>query len=105
MYIINTKDAKVFLHKNDILYCLAEGSYSKVVLKDKKTILVSKNLKSIESTIDRDTFIRIHRSHIVNVNYVKKMDKRASLLTMDDDEELLITDTSMSNLLNHFVVI
>lgn len=61
---------------NDIIYIKGEGAYSEFSLKDGNTLLVSKNLKYYEDTLEQHAqFLRAHRSYIVNVNYVKNHDK------------------------------
>lgn len=58
---------------DDIVVCIANGSYTKVVLNNNKSILVSKNLSSIENMIPYDSFIRLHKSYFVNLMYVCKI--------------------------------
>jgi two-component system, LytTR family, response regulator len=59
-----------FVLINVIQYCSAEGSYTKILLKDKRTLLVSKSLGDIEEMLPPEIFIRIHHSTIVNLNAV-----------------------------------
>ena len=37
--------------------------------------MVSKNLKSIQNDLKQDCFLRVHRSHIVNLDKVKELHK------------------------------
>jgi two-component system LytT family response regulator len=37
-----------------------------------KEILVSKNIKHFEDILEAQGFYRIHRSHLVNLNYIKE---------------------------------
>jgi two-component system, LytTR family, response regulator len=64
------KDGYEFAEVNQIIYCQAEGSYSKVFLAGKKYILVSKSLGDIEELLPSTLFMRIHHSTVVNINYV-----------------------------------
>jgi len=63
-----------------ILYCQAENNYCKVICVDDKEFLVSKTLKYIEKLIDNDLFMRIHKSFLVNLNYIVKYDKSDDLI-------------------------
>lgn len=65
-----SSDGYEFEHANSILYCAAEGAYTRVVLKDKNPMLISKNLGDIEETLPHEVFIRIHHSTIVNLNAI-----------------------------------
>jgi len=59
-----------FVEVSHIIYCQAEGAYTKVFLDNKKYILVSKTLGDIEELLPPDLFQRIHHSTVVNLNYV-----------------------------------
>jgi two-component system, LytTR family, response regulator len=59
-----------FVEVSHIIYCQAEGAYTKVFLDNKKYILVSKTLGDIEELLPTDIFQRIHHSTVVNLNYV-----------------------------------
>lgn len=63
----------VFADLSDILFFQAEGAYTKVVLKDGKTLLASKSLKHFEQALfDRLEFYRCHKSFIVNIEYISE---------------------------------
>src|SRR4029079_9276204 len=59
-----------FVEVSHIIYCQAEGAYTKVFLDNKKYILVSKTLGDIEELLPTDLFQRIHHSTVVNLDYV-----------------------------------
>jgi two-component system, LytTR family, response regulator len=60
----------------DLEYFEAEGSYTKVHIKNCQPLTISKKLKYFEDLFDKDDcFLRIHRSYIVNVNSIKKFAK------------------------------
>ena len=58
------RDGYVFTRVDSILCCLAEGAYTKVVLTDKHSILISRTLGDIQEMLPPETFIRIHHSTI-----------------------------------------
>jgi two-component system LytT family response regulator len=64
------KEGYEFIEVSHIIYCGAEGAYTKVFLDNKKYILVSKPLGDIEELLPLDVFQRIHHSTVVNLNYV-----------------------------------
>lgn len=56
----------------DDLVCLqGEGNYTFLILRDGKRYLVSKTLKDFETTLNTTQFIRVHKSHIVNLAYIR----------------------------------
>ena len=64
------KDGYEFAEVSQIIYCQAEGSYTKVFFAGKKHILVSKSLGDIEELLPSTLFIRVHHSTVVNIDYV-----------------------------------
>lgn len=55
---------------NHIVYCEADQNYSKVHLLSGKQITVSKTLKHVEELLPDESFFRIHKSTLINLNYV-----------------------------------
>ena len=59
-----------FVDVSSIIYLTAEGAYTKVYIKDKKTMLISKTLGDVEELLPPEMFQRIHHSTLVNVTYI-----------------------------------
>lgn len=64
-----------FIRVADILYCEAEGTYTKFYFSNNDPILVSKNLKEYESILEPLGFVRTHHSFLVNPDKIKLYDK------------------------------
>lgn len=64
-----------FIKVADILYCEADGTYTKFFIEKSESILVSKNLKEYESILEPLGFIRTHHSFLVNPDKIKAYDK------------------------------
>lgn len=58
---------------NDIHYLKAEGSYTKFITSNKEYTL-SGNLNNISGQIRNPSFIRVHRSYVVNIENVTGLD-------------------------------
>ncbi|TRO66926.1 LytR/AlgR family response regulator transcription factor [Christiangramia sabulilitoris] len=56
----------------DILYIQASGYYAEIFANDKKYVL-RESLNNLAEILDSNIFIRIHRSTIANLNYVKEI--------------------------------
>jgi two-component system LytT family response regulator len=65
-----SSDGYEFEQVSSILYCAAEGAYTRVVLKDKPPMLISRTLGDIEEMLPSEIFLRIHHSTIVNLNAI-----------------------------------
>ncbi len=79
-----SKDSFIILMNSDkpenikvgtIVYIEAMEKYSKVVLNDGKKITVRKLMKEWDAVLPVDTFVRIHRSIIINLEFVSRMEK------------------------------
>lgn len=64
------KDGFEFVEVSHIIYCQAEGAYTKVFLDTKKYILVSKTLGDIEELLPVEMFQRIHHSTVANLSFI-----------------------------------
>ncbi len=54
---------------NEIIYCKAEGNYTRIYTKN-NNFVVTKVLKFVESILPKNIFLRIHKSYLINMNYV-----------------------------------
>ena len=86
------KDGYEFIEANQIVYCQAEGAYTKVFVDGKKSILISKTLGDIEELLPSDIFQRIHHSTIVNLDYVTHfMRTDGGYVKMKTGEQLVVS--------------
>jgi len=80
--------------KLSLLRCIiAEGNYSYIYYKDRTKDLVTKTLQEWEEILPDDYFVRIHRSTVVNFEYVdqvKKCRNYTHLVFVRDIEQPLI---------------
>lgn len=86
------RDGYEFALIGSILYCKAEGAYTKLIFSDKRTLLVSKTLGDIEEMLPPELFVRIHHSTVVNLNAVTRYVKSdGGYLVMNNDEQLAVS--------------
>ncbi|PKP23120.1 MAG: DNA-binding response regulator [Bacteroidetes bacterium HGW-Bacteroidetes-21] len=69
---VPSNDSTEFLTVDEIMYVSADRSYCNLFMSDGRNILVAKSLSSIEELLPQEGFFRIHKSHLVNLNYMKK---------------------------------
>jgi two-component system, LytTR family, response regulator len=55
-----------------IIRCEADRNYTNLFLKNGGKITASRNLKDLEEMLEDYSFIRVHHSHVVNLNEVEK---------------------------------
>ncbi len=66
-----TQTGVEFVKVNNIVYCQAENSYSTIYTSLNETIVITKTLKILEELLPGNMFLRIHKSFLVNRNYIK----------------------------------
>ncbi len=59
----------------DILYIEGLKDYIRIQTEDGQGILTLMSMKSIEDFLPADTFVRVHRSYIVNMNKIKTIER------------------------------
>ncbi|MEW6654662.1 MAG: LytTR family DNA-binding domain-containing protein [Bacteroidota bacterium] len=70
---------------DEIIRLEAEGCYTKVIIKQGKSSIVSRTLKEFENTLSEKSFFRTHKSHIINLKHIKDYSKLSGgYATMSD---------------------
>ncbi len=59
-----------FVDVNEIISLQADSNYTIIHKRDMQKTVVTKTLKDFEDILDAAQFVRIHKSHIVNVKYI-----------------------------------
>jgi two-component system, LytTR family, response regulator len=67
-------DRSKFLKINDIKYISADGDYTQIYTVDGGKYLVTKSLKEWEERLPQKYFVRIHRSTIINFEFIEKVE-------------------------------
>jgi two-component system LytT family response regulator len=70
-----TAEGYELVRVNNIVYCRAEENYTKLITNKNEEITVTKTLKNVENTLPDSMFFRIHKSYLVNLNYIKSYTK------------------------------
>ena len=69
---ISTNEGMEFYEIAQIIRIESSSNYSKIYLADGKNILISRLLKDFEEILSPYNFFRIHHSHLINLNHIKK---------------------------------
>lgn len=73
--ILPTQSGFEVFEISEILYCEGDANYSNVYLSNKSKFVVSKSLKYLEELLTQQLFYRIHKSYLVNIDFIKKYHK------------------------------
>jgi two-component system LytT family response regulator len=87
--VLKTHESVHVVDLEDIVRCEADRNYTFFFLVDKKKILVSKTLKDFEMLLPPTMFFRVQQSHLVNLNFVERFDKKdGGSVVMKDGAEV-----------------
>ena len=80
-----------FIHSNQILYCKAESNYCCVKKIDGLTKMATKTLKYVEEVLPATNFMRIHKTYVINMNYVVRYHKANKEVELTNGEKLPVS--------------
>lgn len=79
-------DGLHFVNVSDILFLEADGAYTTLHKTDRTKVVVSKKLKFFESALENSpSFFRPHRSHIINLMYLKKYNRGTNEILLENE--------------------
>ncbi|MCB9081525.1 MAG: response regulator transcription factor [Lewinellaceae bacterium] len=97
---LSTAEGVEFLPAKEILFCEANGSYTKFHLADGRLLIVSKNLKEYENLLLDHRFMRVHNSFLINLNEVKKYVRAdGGYIVMNNDKMVSISPSRRDDFL------
>jgi two-component system LytT family response regulator len=99
---VNTVNGVEFINNSDIIRCSSESNYTRIYLKNGTNILSAKTLKEYHHQLDKNVFYRVHKSHIVNINYVTKF-LRSGYLLLEDNSTVEIAKKAKDNFLKRIM--
>lgn len=90
--VLKDIETTYFIRVSDILFCHAEGTYTKFYIANTHPILVSKNLKEYETLLEPLGFLRTHHSYLANTDKIKMYDKTdGGSLVLEGDHRIPVS--------------
>lgn len=81
-----------FVKPDEIIRCQSDNNYTRFFLKSGQNILVCKTLKDYEELLEPLGFFRIHKSDLINLQYLKKYKRgEGGMVTLDDGTQLEVS--------------
>jgi two-component system, LytTR family, response regulator len=82
-----------FVKPEEIILVKAQGSYTKLYLTGDRELVVSKNLKQLLSEISSKNLQRVHRSCIINLNFIRSYQHTGNegTVTMANGDEISVS--------------
>lgn len=98
---ISGLDGVHFVRLRDIVRLEAEDNYTHFILKTGNKITASKTIKAYEDTLLRLNFVRVHKKHIVNMNYMKTYIKgEGGYLVLENGETIEVSRRKKATLMD-----
>ena len=96
-------DGLIFIHIDKIARCEASGAYTIIYTKTGDKITTSRNIKDYEDLLPDGIFYRVHNSHIVNLNCIKKYYRgRGGYIEMEDGTTIEVASRRKDGFLKYF---
>lgn len=102
--VVNSENKFIFVKSDyenlkiniqDIKYIEGLKDYLKINLTNNKFVLTLSNFSSLMEKISNADFVRVHNSYVVNLNYIKSIQKNRILI---DEKRIPISETYKKNL-------
>jgi two-component system, LytTR family, response regulator len=85
----------------NILYCEAVDNFTRFHFDNQKEMLICRTLKYYEDVLKPHNFFRIHRSYVVNPNFVVRYSKgKGGYVTMKNNKELEVSPNKKGDFLD-----
>ena len=88
---------------NTILYCEAVDNFTRFHFENTTPLLICRTLKYFEDVLREHSFLRIHRSFVINPSHVVRYSKgKGGYVTMKNNHELEVSPSKKKELLELF---
>lgn len=89
-----------FIEVDNIVSIQADSNYSIIHLNTMQKLVISKTLKDFEDILEGNQFVRIHKSYIVNLRYIKEYNTAdGGIVKMTDGNQWSISRRQLENFL------
>jgi len=89
---LHTMDKIHLISVADIIRCEADGNYTMFYIKNRAALLVAKTLKEYDKLLSGDSFMRVHQSHLVNIEEIREYVKTdGGYLVMNDGNDVSVS--------------
>jgi two-component system LytT family response regulator len=94
-------DSCEFVNKEEIICCESESNYTYFYLSDDRKVLSTMNLKRVSEILTDANFFRIHKSFLININFIKKTLKtEGGIVILENNLEIPIARRRKDEFMN-----
>lgn len=96
--VIASQDHLRFINEEEILFCKSDNCYTYIFLSTTEKLIVSKSLAKFSKELNSSDFVRVSQSFLINIKYIRSIDKKRKLIHLTDMSEIYFT-SSLKDLL------
>lgn len=90
--VLRTSQELHVVNVTDVVRCEADNAYTTFYLESGEKIVVSKGLSEYAEMLENYGFVRPHQSHLVNLSFIRKLDKSdGGFLVLKDKSEIPVS--------------
>lgn len=84
-------DGIYFVNIKDVIRLEAEDNYTHIFLSTGERITASKTIKSYEDLLAPFNFFRVHKRHVINLNFMRKFVRTDGYIVMEDSMKIEVS--------------
>lgn len=99
--VVPTSDGMHIIKLSDIVRLESSSNYTTFFLNNEKSLLASKTLKEFDNMLSGYNFNRIHKSHLVNMNFLKRyVQTDGGYLILEDGSKIPVANRKKEQLIS-----
>lgn len=91
--VISSQDHLHLINQNEIVLCKSDDCYTLIHLMNGGKLMISKSLSKFSKELHQPMFVRISQSYLININFIKMVDKKRKHIELTDKQQLQFTRT------------
>lgn len=97
--VLRTVNTVHVLEIEKIIRCESDRNYTAFHLVDEEKILISRSMKEFDEMLEGHGFLRVHNSHLINLNFVRKFLKDELICVLQDNTSIPVSYRKRDELL------
>lgn len=78
------------VNSREVMYIISEEQYIRLYLKDGRNVLLDMCISVMEEKLENTDFVKVHRSYIVNMDYVKEISRDNKIVVRDKEISIAV---------------
>lgn len=98
--VLATSESLHIVEIKNIIRAEADSNYTRFLLSDGKTIMVSRTIKEFDSLLSGSGMVRVHQSHLINIAWANRFVKRdGGYLLLKDNSKIPVSQNLRKKLI------